>query len=87
MSQRKSLKSVAPKISYPIKKEPSTYERYDPKKFSKLLLSHCRQWKRSLPDGEFLDILDDFANGKIQAEEQSGTDEDATQVIDESPEE
>ena len=37
----------------------------DDHKFSKLLISHCRENRHPIPEGEFLDLLDDYANGKV----------------------
>ena len=68
------LKNLTPKKDI-VKKE-------DKKKFSKLLLAHCREYKREIPSEHFLDLLDDIANGKVTHEDLEGDlDDETTQEI------
>jgi len=61
-------------------------------KFSAMLISHCRKEGYMIPDGEFLDLLDAFANGTVPDDaEESVSDDDfhgtGTQMIEDEAEE
>lgn len=43
--------------------------KLDVAKFSKMLVSHCRENKFPIPEADFLDYLDNVANGIVEEEE------------------
>jgi len=68
-------------------KKEETAEKKAPKtdnhKFSKALITHCREHRYEIPPGDFLDALDDYANGVIPCDLDSQMEDDISDTLEE----